>query len=424
MSVVLSGRAGPDAKEQMTLPLKSRSPQPATLAQFARALRKGGAVTWRDLDPYLDGGPEAFPRDCKRLGRVLDRLATRVVAVVPGAPEYDDPFHFHVSLKSDGVLPYEKELARQPRLSRAGEFRMARRYEFLRMRASDSLKAAGFAGDEIEQLLVQGDLENVTWPVAAKRNITLRRRAIRRVAEFETLRNAFLEGSLYLVLKGVHKYRKLGIDTLDLIQEGNISLFQAAEGFDWRRDVRFKTYAEYWINQAFLKMLYNNVRTVRVPVWVQKLLKKIKDLQTEAVNKTGRELTHSEVGRKLNIPAEKVNELLKTQRYAISLDAEVGDEDGSRMSDLLEDQRSVPVPEQVVDVRLKDRIEEVLQDLPERERLILTLRFGLDGKPARTLFEVGQILKVSAERVRQLQESALKRLKLPKSRKRLAGFRA
>ena len=392
-----------------------------SLTQFLRGLSKGQKLGWSAVDPYLEGSEESFPRELKRLSRGLDRLAIELVPDALQDGDYDAPYQFHVSLRSDGALPYERELSKLPRLSRAGEFRMARRYELVRARTDEALRAAGFAADNVKRILLHG-LDGQAWPAKAKKKPALQRDVEARLVEFDALRNVFLEGSLYLVMKGVHKYRKLGIDTLDLVQEGNVSLFQAIEGFDWRRDVRFKTYAEYWINQAFLKMLYNNVRTVRVPVWVQKLLKKIKDLQTESVNRNGRELTASEVGKKLDLSAEKVEELLKTQRYSVSLDAEVGDEDGSKVSDLLEDARSEPVPEQVVDVPLNERLDELLAELPDRERLILELRFGLDGKDPRTLYEVGQLLKVSAERVRQLQESALRRLRVPNVRDRLASF--
>lgn len=391
-------------------------------AEFSKGWKRGATVTWAELDAWIDGDADAFPKQLRRLVKLLDKYE---LAVAPGAArpeEFDTPYQFHHSLRADGALSYERELELLPRLSRIGEFRMARRYEFLRHRMQLAWARVGYDDAALREVLLHG-VDAAPLPTKAKRSPAKMREALARLREVEELRNAFFEGSLYLVMKGVHKYRKLGIDTLDLVQEGNISLFQAAEGFDWRRDVRFKTYAEYWINQAFLKMLYNNVRTVRVPVWVQKTLKKIKDLQAEAVNKSGRELSSSEVGRKLDMPAEKVESLLKTQRYAVSLDAEVGGEDGNAtVSDLLVDASVRPVHEQVVDVALPDRMAEVLTGLPERERTILELRFGLGGKEPMTLFEVGEILGVSAERVRQLQEGAIQRLKLPKTRERLRQF--
>jgi len=397
------------------------------LPDFVKALKGVESVTWCQLDPYLDGEPRSFERDVKRLVRGLERYNVRVESVSPTnaceAGCYDDPYIQQGSLRSDGVQPYEKELMRMPRLNRVGEFRMARRYEFLRARAAVNLEAAGFEPDRIRQLLLHADREDVEWPAENDADPKIRERVKQRLTEFDDLRNTFVEATLYIVMSAVHKYRNLGIDTLDLIQEGNISLFQAVEGFDWRRAVRFKTYAEYWVNQAFLKMLYNNVRTVRVPVWVQKTLKKIKDLQTEAMHKRGEKLSNEQIGEQLDMPASKVESLLKTQRYSVSLDQELGsEEDAGKMSDMLEDSRSVPVPDQIEDVNLSERLKEVMKDLPERERLILKLRFGLDGKTPQTLFEIGEMLKVSAERVRQLQEAALRRLKLPKSKQLLRPF--
>lgn len=393
-----------------------------TWSQFLKGLKRGATLTWRELDPWIDGDAASFSKDVKRLMKALDRHEVGVLRGASQEAEYDAPYVFHHGLRGDGAQRYEQELEQLPRLSRVGEFRMARRYEFLRARMAQAFTAIGFADEQVREILLHG-LEGIEWPSKAKRAPKKREFALARLSEVEDLRNAFFEGSLYLVMKGVHKYRKLGIDTLDLVQEGNVSLFQAAEGFDWRRDVRFKTYAEYWINQAFLKMLYNNTRTVRVPVWVQKALKKIKDLQAQAVHKTGRELSASEVGKQLDMPASKVESLLRTQRYSVSLDAEIGGEEGAAtMSEMLVDKETRPVHEQVVDVALPDRLAEILDALPERERTILQLRFGLGGKPPMTLSMVGEVLGVSAERVRQLQETALRRLKLPKTRERLAQF--
>lgn len=396
--------------------------QKPTWSQFRQGLRNGMQLTWRELDPWIDGDDASFAKEVKRMAKALDRHSIQVVAGPKDDAEYDAPYVFHHSLRADGARSYERELEQLPRLSRIGEFRMARRYEFLRARMASAFAALGFEDAAIREVLLHGT-DGIEWPAKAKRSPAKRRFALERLAEVEALRNAFFEGSLYLVMKGVHKYRKLGIDTLDLVQEGNVSLFQAAEGFDWRRDVRFKTYAEYWINQAFLKMLYNNTRTVRVPVWVQKTLKKIKDLQAHAVHKTGREMSSSEIGKQLEIPAAKVESLLKTQRYAVSLDAEIGGEEGAgKVSDTLVDKSVRPVHERVVDVALPDRLAEVLDSLPARERQILQLRYGLSGKPPMTLHEVGAILGVSAERVRQLQQVAIRRLKVPTTRDRLEQF--
>lgn len=382
-------------------------------------------LDWRALDAFLDGGPQCFPSESKKLMRKLDRLKIEIKPLTFEDPSeregYDTPYHQQGSLSRDGVVAYEKELNRLPRLNRIGEFRMAKRFEFLTLRAESVLCLLNLNMEQRKFALSKGRLPSLPETKSEKR-LALIQRAESRLRELADLRDAWIRGTLYIVMRAVHRYRNLGIDTADLIQEGNVSLFQAIEGFDWRRSVRFKTYAEYWVNQAFLKILYNNVRTVRVPVWVQKQLKKIKDFQKTSMQQMGRPLSAQELGEKLGISSDRVEKLLETKRFAVSLDAKIGDGEGGRVGDLIQDERILPVEERVVDVPLQDRLEEVLGELPERERLILNLRYGLDGKTPKTLLEIGELLKVSAERVRQLQEAAIKRMKLPKMKKRLQSF--
>ncbi len=396
-----------------------------SFATILKSLKAGTALDWRDLDAFLDGGPLCFPSEAKKLMRKLDRLKIGIKPLSFQDPReeegYDAPYLQQSSLRRDGVGAYEKELHRLPRLNRVGEFRMAKRYEFLVMRAEAALNPLKLSPEQRKLAITKGRLPDLPSTKSVKRLAQLKR-AEDRLREMSLLRDAWIRGTLYIVMRAVHRYRNLGIDTADLIQEGNISLFQAIEGFDWRRSVRFKTYAEYWVNQAFLKILYNNVRTVRVPVWVQKQLKKIKDFQKVAMQQQGHLLSPQELGEKLGIPTERVEKLLETKRFAVSLDAKIGDGEGGRVGDLIQDDRILPVEERVMDVPLRERLGEVLEELPERERLILNLRYGLDGKPPQTLIEIGDLLKVSAERVRQLQEAALKRMKLPKLKKRLQSF--
>jgi RNA polymerase sigma factor (sigma-70 family) len=380
------------------------------------------------VDPVLDVKPSAFGRTVDQLIAVLDdknvslsydhprtdgdsQQGSAATTQVESGPER----------KGSWTTSYQAEVARLPRLSRAEEFVMARRYAFLKARLAHVLAEGGVETAKIPEMLTSS-FEDAGLTRSGGLTAARLRRIRRRYEELEELRNRFVEGTLYIVLRSVHRYRGLGIDTPDLIQEGNASLFQAVEGFDWTRDVRFKTYAEYWINQAFLKILYNNVRTVRIPVWVQKALKKIQTLRERNQHSKGTELTSEQIGKALGMPAEKVDSLLRTHRYAVSLDAEVGGEDGGRMGDLLADKRVGEMTDTVQDVSLKDRLAEVMADLPDREKLILKMRFGLDGEDPSTLSEVGEILAVSAERVRQLQEAALRRLKIPRKMRQLETF--
>jgi RNA polymerase primary sigma factor len=238
--------------------------------------------------------------------------------------------------------------------------------------------------------------------------------------QLEDLRNLYVEGALHIVLGIVARYRGLGVDSTDLIQEGNASLFQAIEGFDWRREVRFRTYAQYWVQQAVLKALYNSARTVRIPIWVQKLLGRIRRLQDEG-RRAGREISNAEIGSRLGVSEQKVARVLATKRYSLSLDAQIGD-DGGTMAQLLPDESLAAVPDQVREGDLRVSLDEIMVDLPDRERLILQRRFGLGGVEPETLGDIASDLGITAERVRQLQNAALNRLQQPVKKRRLAAF--
>jgi RNA polymerase primary sigma factor len=317
---------------------------------------------------------------------------------------------------------YQAELRRIPAMDRAEEFRMARRHDFARQLVRSALSQCGLPLARVDELLAQP----AATVVAALADVPAKKALDRPwlhdlLFRYEDLRNLYVEGALYIVLSTVNRYRGLGVDTADLIQEGNASLFQAIDGFDWRRDVRFRTYAQYWVHQAVLKMLYNSARTVRVPIWVQKVLGKIRKVQ-ESYRRDGREPTSTEIGAALGIPAERVEWVLATRRYAVSLDAEIKSEEGSSLVSLLPDESLEPIPESIQEGDLKSTLDEVLADLPEREQRILRRRYGLDGAEPQTLGEIAVDLGITAERVRQLQNAAIGRIKKPAKLRQLQAF--
>jgi len=317
---------------------------------------------------------------------------------------------------------YQSELRRIPAMDRQEEFLMARRHEFLRGLLEHALTWAGCSPPDAEVLARKSAaaVRAALQGVPAKAGVD-RAWVCRTADQLEDLRNLYVEGALYIVLGTVNRYRGLGVDTLDLIQEGNASLFQAIDGFDWRRDVRFRTYAQYWVHQAVLKMLYNSARTVRVPIWVQKVLGKIRRAQ-EAGRREGRELPHAEIADRIGVPEAKVAWVLGTRRYAVSLDAEVASEEGASLVQLLPDESSLPVPESIPAGDLRKELDGAMADLPEREQRILRRRFGLDGTEPQTLGEIASDLGITAERVRQLQNAALGRMKKPGKLRRLQAF--
>lgn len=387
-------------------------------------LRKEQLVAVADLDLWLDVETDQFLSNAKRLARqfakaevLLDlagfRAGRRSATGSPDLPDIRDAL-------------YSADLKRIPAMDREEEFRMARRHEFVTEMLVWALTRFGLDEERARELLKQPakralvDIDAL--PERAPGRVHVARSWLAAsVMQYEDLRNLYVEGALYIVLSTVNRYRNLGVDSQDLVQEGNASLFQAIDGFDWRRDVRFRTYAQYWVHQAVLKMLYNSSRTVRVPIWVQKVLGKIRRVQ-EAGRREGRELSNAEIAAKIDVPVSKVDWVLSTRRYAVSLDAEIGGDDGASLGQLLADEDQVPVPESVPAGDLGAVLDDVMSDLPQREQGILRRRFGLDGDEPETLGEIAQDLGITAERVRQLQNAALGRIKRPGKLRRLQAF--
>jgi RNA polymerase sigma factor (sigma-70 family) len=376
-------------------------------------LTKGQHVDPVLLDRLLDVPNERWEKNLKRL--VREFRTKRIRLDLP--PSNLTTLQLGTDLSWTSV--YESTIQQLPRMDRADEFAMARRYEFVRARAADALAAVGFEDEEVARILAP--LQPNTFD-AARRGVDADYARIC-LDDLDRLRNVYVEGALYIVLGLAFRYRGLGVEEADLIQEGNASLFQAIDGFDWRRDVRFKTYAQYWVHQAVLKTLYNASRTVRVPIWVQKAYRKIQKAQRQLQDSATGHVTIERIAEAVEMTPERVEEILAVRRHAVSLDARIGDgDDDMSLAGLLADPEAEPVPDQIEDGDLRGRIEEIMADLPERERMILQRRFGLDGREPETLADIAVRLGVTAERVRQLQKAAISRLQKPRKLARIQSF--
>jgi RNA polymerase nonessential primary-like sigma factor len=376
-----------------------------------------------ELDAILDVTTDEFPKTVARTLREFARAqATLDLASYRDSRLVDDNSAATSGLPDVRDSLYRQDLRRIAPMDRGEEFRMARRHEFLAALLRDGLVRAGMSETVARELLKKParDVAQVVDGLSLPKGID-RAWFLAMVAQFEELRRLYVEGALHIVLTTVNRYRGLGVDTADLTQEGNASLFQAIDGFDWRRDVRFRTYAQFWVHQAVLKMLYNSARTVRVPIWVQKILGKIRRAQ-DAGRRDGRELSHAEIAAKIGVPESKVKFVLSTRRYAHSIDAEYGGEDGLTMAQTLADTNAVPVPDAISPGNLRHALEEAMADLPAREQMILRARFGLDGQEPRTLGEIAVDLGITAERVRQLQNAAIGRIQRPGKLRHLQAF--
>jgi RNA polymerase primary sigma factor len=287
---------------------------------------------------------------------------------------------------SDLFRQYLREIGRIPLLTAAEEVDLARRVE------------AGLFAEE--RLRLAPDLDS-QLALDLDKLVVMGRMAKRRL----------IEANLRLVVSVAKRYVGRGLTMLDLVQEGNLGLIRAVEKFDYARGYKFSTYATWWIRQAMSRALADQARTIRVPVHVVELINRVVRVQRRMLQERGYEPTPDEVAAHLDLPSERVSEVLRLAQEPVSLHAPVGEEDDVALGDLIEDGDATSPVESAAFLLLREHLEAVLSTLGERERKVVQLRYGLaDGRP-RTLEEIGRIFGVTRERIRQIESKTLNKLR-------------
>ena len=370
--------------------------------------RQQGYVTATDMSEALDG-LDLEAAMVASLGQVLAAEHIDVLEHEPQpAPEPDPARESSERQKfdeltlrgppNDPVRMYLKEIGRVPLLTAEEEVDLAKRIE------------AGLTATRV--LERSGD---ALTPRTRTRLLEIERGG-------QLSKRRMLEANLRLVVSIAKRYIGRGMLFLDLIQEGNLGLIRAVEKFDYRKGFKFSTYATWWIRQAITRAIADQARTIRIPVHMVETINKVVRTQRALLQELGREPTPGEVGERLDMAAERVEEIRKLSQEPVSLETPVGEEDDSSLGDFIEDEGAVVPIDAASFVMLQEQIEGVLHTLTEREQRVIAMRFGMaDGTP-RTLEEVGSEFGVTRERIRQIESKTLSKLRHPSRAQKLRDY--
>lgn len=308
----------------------------------------------------------------------------------------------------DPVRMYLKEIGKVPLLSADEEIELAQ-----------NMEDGAVATEKINVLKGRIDGASEEEKAEIKEEIKTLQRDVDKGAD---AKKRLAEANLRLVVSIAKRYVGRGMLFLDLIQEGNLGLIKAVEKFDYKKGYKFSTYATWWIRQAITRAIADQARTIRIPVHMVETINKLIRVSRQLLQELGREPSPEEIAKEMNMPVERVREILKISQAPVSLETPIGEEEDSHLGDFIKDD-NVPVPaDAAAFTLLKEQLEEVLGTLTEREQKVLTLRFGLEDGRARTLEEVGKEFNVTRERIRQIEAKALRKLRHPSRSRKLKDY--
>ncbi len=368
--------------------------------------KRTGKVTTKELYDAM----EESNFDVEKIDQIYSLFERENVEVVEEADEEsfalteNNADQFESSLTAEGVTiddpvkVYLKEIGRVPLLTSEEEVNLA-----LTIKAGNDAKEKYDADPD-----ALSEEEKAECLKAIKKGAAARKR--------------LSEANLRLVVSIAKRYVGRGMQFLDLIQEGNLGLIKAVEKFDHTKGFKFSTYATWWIRQAITRAIADQARTIRIPVHMVETINKVKKVSSQLLHEQGKEPTAEEIAERLEMPVDKVREIMRVAQEPVSLETPIGEEEDSHLGDFIPDDEA-PVPAEVAShTLLREQLSEVLESLTDREEKVLRLRFGLvDGRP-RTLEEVGKEFNVTRERIRQIEAKALRKLRHPSRSKKLKDF--
>ena len=365
----------------------------AALQNLIAQGRKDGMIRASDLNAILEK-TELTP---EKIEEVYDRFEAMNIQIVSAELELEDD----VDLMMEGILEDDVDLSGMEEEDLVDPVDLAAEYNL---------------DDPVRMYLKEiGQIKLLS----AEEEVDL----AKRISEGDqTAKNKLTEANLRLVVSIAKKYSGRGLHILDLIQEGNTGLIRAVDKFDWTKGNKFSTYATWWIRQAITRAIADQARTIRVPVHMVEVINKATRCNRKLVQELGREPTVEEIAKELNLPVEKIIEANRTAADTLSLDTPVGDEEDTSIGSFVEDERTPGPADATSNALLAEALKEILDTLTEREADVLRMRFGMYDGRTHTLEEVGQIFGVTRERIRQIENKAIRKLRHPSRAKKIKDF--